>query len=158
MGAGRWCRGRDWAGGSSRNLSPLRGPPSTHTRTLALMWSHSASVRKPLYRKALGFHDRCTTSPRHSSCDGAAARPAGRLAILRLPAHQTHHTAATHGSSTRYSRTSFSPMPNSELKSIGGGATAAAQAASASQQAQAAPSAAARSLAIVGTASRAYMF
>lgn len=39
-----------------------------HARTSAMRWSHSSSDRKPLRRKALGDQDKCSSSPRHSSC------------------------------------------------------------------------------------------
>ena len=39
-------------------------------RTWLIRWSHSSSDSSFLYRKARGLQDTCSTSPRHSSCDG----------------------------------------------------------------------------------------
>lgn len=43
--------------------------------TILMMWSHSSSLRKFLNTKARGFHDRWTTSPRHSSCACTGVSP-----------------------------------------------------------------------------------
>ena len=46
--------------------------------TSSMRWSHSSSDSRPLSRKARGDHERCTTSPRHSSCAwGCAWRHGG---------------------------------------------------------------------------------
>jgi hypothetical protein len=67
-------------GGGTPGPAPSGSRPGRQP-TRPLMCSHSSSDRNFLKSSARGFHDRCTTSPRHSSCGAgggvAAARGAG---------------------------------------------------------------------------------
>lgn len=78
-----------------------------HARALLMRWSHSSWLRKPLSRKALGDHDRCTTSPRHSSC--ARSNPDGDL-NMRHVQHKPMQVRWAAG------RTSTSPKPTSSAE------------------------------------------